>query len=157
MGPHRDSIYWWIGGAVLVLCAIALLAPVATEKIYIDPVTGSTLVEQRLCGQVIRRSAKPTALELWLRRRGSHTPVGQHLSTVHGSLQFPLCRECSPAPEISQLSGRVSAAYVATAAEDEIEELVTILRTGSQDDRKVAVQKAADRMFESEANQASAE
>jgi hypothetical protein len=155
MPPHRDSIHWWIGGAVVALCAIVLFAPVATTTIYVDPVTGSMLVEQRLCGQVIRRAAKPTDLELWLRRRGSHIPVWQHLSTVHGTLQFPTCRECSSAPEICELNGRLSAAYVKMAADDEIEELTCVLRTGSPAARKAAVQKALDRIFESESDRAS--
>lgn len=139
--------------ALVVALAVALIAsviPARTDRIWIDPVTGS--MKTQTCGLFSCSTPKvqPSALEAWIMRNGRrHNPKWHFLSTYCESVfGQPLARGCSLAPEIYPLhAGNLNTGFIESASDSEIVEFLRIMEEGNHSKKEQAVETACRKVI----------
>jgi hypothetical protein len=122
------------------------LIPYKKVEIWVCPVSGSTKRQVTWFGYFSHGERTTSALEQWLKRReASFEPQWQHTSTT---TYYVLARgyACGPATEVYQLRPMLDG-MVGTFSDQRIADLVTVLRQGSRDEQRQAVQKISDDYF----------
>jgi len=126
-----------------VLGLIALgNVPYQTERLWIDPITGST--KTQTCWLFVCQNPviKRTALEDWIvAHEGAYQPAWKRLSTLSRNGLGQVCRACSMAPAIHQLcSSGLLADYVRDSPDPEIREFVRVMRQAPSPEQERAVE-----------------
>jgi hypothetical protein len=139
-------IGWSLGTAVGLGLILSFVGPFIRYKevdVWICPVSGSTRIDTVWLGLFKHEERTTSALEGWLKHREpAFVPNWQHTSTDN---YFVLGRSfaCSTAPEIFTLTPLLNQ-VVEKLDDNEISDLVKVLRLGSADDQHRVVQKVAE-------------
>jgi hypothetical protein len=137
-----------------LIVAVALAAlifgagrTVSGYRIWIDPVTGSMKHESSFLIFPNSTEVSRSELERWIiRHEGAYKPRWDHLSTGTRTL-FGRSFACSLSPPIFPLQGRVNAEFVRSSTDREIVEFVRIMRTGTEEEQKQAVNAAIEKVL----------
>jgi len=139
--------------ALIVAAGSALAAatanlPLRTDSLWIDSVTGSMKGQTFWLIFGTRPRVHQSALHQWVAtHQGPYTPqwcfLSESYKTVFGRT---VGRGCALAPEIYPLHmDKLNTRFVETASDSEIAEFVRIMRTGTAEEKRVAVDAACDK------------
>ena len=135
-------------GLMVLVGVVCPLIPCKRVVNLVCPVSGSSRQEITWFGGFSREERTVSALEQWLKRREpSFQPQWRHMST---QTYYILGRACgtSGAPEIYALRSILDK-VVAKFSDDRIAGLVAVLRQGSRDEQRQAIQRISDDYFSS--------
>lgn len=135
------------------MIAVALLGgylalPYRTLTVWIDPVTGSIKTQKCQFPFFAQPVVTHSAIESWLvRNEGGYSPSWQCLSETSDT-PFGRFRGCSSAPAIYVFhSERKNILFVQMLSHQEIAGFVRVMRTGSEPQKRAAVETASARIF----------
>jgi len=148
----KKRIVWSISIAVSAVMLLGLLGPLIPYKkadIWVCSISGSTKRQVTWFGYYSYDERTTSALEQWLKRREpSFEPQWQHTSTT---TYYVLARgyACGRAPEVYQLRPILDG-LVTKFSDERIADLITVLRQGSRDEQRQAIQRISDDYFDTE-------
>ena len=134
-------------GLVLLFAVVGPLIPYKKVDIWVCPVSGSMKRQVTWFGYLSHDECITSALEQWLERKEpSFEPQWLHTSTT---TYYVLGRgyACGDAPEIYQLRPILDG-VVSKFSDERIASLVTVLRQGSRDEQRQAIQRISDDYFD---------
>lgn len=152
MARTKKKIVWIVSiafGLVLLVAVVGPFIPYKRVANSVCPVSGSTRQEITWFGRFSREERTVSALEQWLRRREpSFQPQWLHTST---QTDYILGRACGTAgaPEIYRLRPILDD-VVGKFSEERIAGLVAVLRQGSRDEQRQAIQRISDDYFDAQ-------
>ena len=133
-----NKVKWMVAIGLWLFIAYAFVGPFVTYRTYdirICPITGSTLTHRTFLGRAQPPERKVTALENWLRlREPEFEPQWQHLSRAEIRIAGGRYA-CGRAPEIYGYR-RSLENMLAHMMDEEIAEMVEILRHGSKEEQR---------------------
>ena len=150
MTRTKKRIVWIVSiafGLVLLVGVVGPLIPYKRVANSVCPVSGSTRQEITWFGRFSHEERSVSALEQWLKRKEpSFQPQWRHTST---QTYYILGRACGTAgtPEIYQLRPILDG-VVEEFSDERIAGLVAVLRQGSRDEQRQAIQKISDEYFD---------
>ena len=136
-----------VGVAVLLVAVAALLVTIRQDESQMDAVTGSmTSKTIWLFGITTGPHMEVSPLEMRLKASGiAWTPSWQLLNNMHLNIfGGATIRECASAPAIYHLRPGLKE-FAAGSTDAELREFVRIMQTGTDDERKAAVEAAAEK------------
>jgi hypothetical protein len=134
-------------GLVLLLAVVGPLIPYKKVDNWVCPVSGSTKRQVTWFGYFSHDERTSSSLKRWLERKEpTFEPQWRHTSTT---TYYVLARgyACGEIPEVYQLRPILDD-VVSKFSDERIAGLVTILRQGSHDEQKRAIQRIADDYFD---------
>ena len=146
----KKQIVWSISIAVAGVLLFGIVGPLIPYKKvdnWVCPVSGSTKRQITWFGYFSHDERTTSALEQWLERRElSFEPQWQHTSTT---TYYVLARgyACGQTPEVYQLRPILDG-VVSKFSDERIAGLVAVLRQGSQDEQRQAIQRISDDYFD---------
>jgi len=146
----KKRIVWSISIAVGVVVLLGIIGPLIPYKKvdnWVCPVSGSTKRQVTWFGYFSHDERTTSALEQWLERsEPSFEPQWRHISTT---TYYVLARgyACGETPEVYQLRPILDG-VVAKFSDERIASLVTVLRQGSRDEQRSALQRISDDYFD---------
>ena len=146
----NKRIVWSISiavGVVLLLGIVGPLMPYKKVENWVCPVSGSTKRQSTWFGCFSHDERTTSALEKWLRRgEPSFEPQWWHTSTTTCYV-LGTGYACGKTPEVYQLRPILDG-VVSMFSDERIAGLVTVLRQGSRDERRQAIQRISDDYFD---------
>jgi|YelNatPaOPRAMG01_1025707.scaffolds.fasta_scaffold19451_3 hypothetical protein len=145
----KRRIVWSVSvaaAAILFLAVVGRWIPCKRVDVWICPISGSIKTQVTWFGLVSRDERTASALEQWLKRKEpSFEPHWRHIATT---IHYALGRShiCRPAPEICQLRPILDQ-VVSNFSDERLADLVTVLRQGSRDEQRTAIQRIAQDYF----------
>lgn len=141
-----------IAFALLLALMIATTVPVYRSRTWVDPVTGSRKTQAAFLIFWTSPEVRQSEIERWIvRNEGAYLPRWRHLSTRSDSFFGGVAAACSLAPAIFPLgSGDRDLEFIRRSTDREIAEFVRIMRTGTEDEKKQAVEAAWEKILSSE-------
>lgn len=138
---------------VLFFVFFLLTMTVKREMIWVDAMTASVKYQTRwVWGYDTPQRIEQSQLELWARKNNQFN--GYDWQYIAGTLQTllgsPTGRACGHAPEIYSLHGFSINLFVKNATQEELNEFMKIMNTGTVSEKKDAVTKAFDIVFRAE-------
>lgn len=119
---------------------------------WIDPVTGSMKSQTRWFGFATSSLINKSALEEWvIRHEGGHenqwSPLYNTSKTAFGR---PFCFECNLSPPIHALhAGALNDEFVRNSTDRELSQFLEIMRNGTAEEQRRAVENHAQKLFTS--------
>jgi hypothetical protein len=150
--PDPPSSYRVAVTAFLVLAAVIVLIAVTSytagrDVVWIDPVTGSIMEETQWFGQTTESVVKTSAIEQWINTHDSHSNNWKFLHAAHKTaLGQTFGSSCANAPAIYPLrAGSLDDLYILNSTDQEINDFIHVMQTGTEDEKLQAVQAAVQR------------
>jgi hypothetical protein len=146
----KKRIVWSVSialGLVLLLAGVGPLIRYKKVDDWVCPVSGSTKRQVTWFGYFSHDESTTSALEQWHERREpSFEPQWRHTSTT---TYYVLGRgyACGETPEIYQLRPILDG-VVGKFSDERIAGLITVLRRGSHDEQRQAIQRISDDYFD---------
>ncbi|QEH38870.1 hypothetical protein OJF2_74800 [Aquisphaera giovannonii] len=141
----------WLAALALGMgIALASSVPFRSDLCWGDPVTGSLKLELKRFLVPVSTTVQTSALERWIvRREGGHTNQWQFLSDTSSWWPLPSRgHACGRTPEIYELcKPTFNEAFVRCSSDAEIAEFLRVMRQGSAEEKKAAVESACERAF----------
>jgi hypothetical protein len=150
MTRTKKRIAWIVSiafGLVLLVGIVGPLIPYKRVANSVCPVSGSTRQEITWFGRFSHEERTVSALEQWLKRREpSFQAQWRHTST---QTYYVLGRACGTAgqPEICRLKPILDG-VVEKFSDERIAGLIAVLRQGSRDEQRQAIQRISDDYFD---------
>ena len=142
----KRRIGWSLGiaaGLVVLLIFVGAAIPYKEVSWWVCPVSGSTRREITWFGHFAHEERTVSALERWLRRREPGFVPNWQLASTDGYFTVGRSFACSTAPQISTLIP-VLDRVVEKLDDNEISDLVRVLRYGSAYEQRKMIEKVAD-------------
>jgi hypothetical protein len=134
-------------GAVVLLGVVGPLIPYKKVDSWVCRVCGSTKQQVTWFGYLSHDERTTSALEEWLERREpSFEPEWRHISTT---TYYVLAEghACGETPEVYRLRPILDG-VVSKFSDERLAGLVTVLRQGSRDEQRQAIQRISDDYFD---------
>ncbi len=140
----------WISLAVAICAALmtAGVVPLRQSQSWFDPVTGSMKHQTWLVSIPMPSTESHSEIERWIvRHEGSHRPRWQTLGiSVEMLFGGPRIGCTSGIPIYRLLWGDYCADFVRESTDQEIAKFVHIMRTGTEDEQRQAVQTVVEKV-----------
>lgn len=138
-----------VGTATLLLGIVSLTVPVRQVETRMDAVSGSMSSKTVwLFGVTSSPRVEISPLEIRLKKSGIEwTPSWQFLHNTHTNIfGSATCRECGSTPLIYELRS-VQPEFATAATDSQLNEFVRVMKSGTDDEQKAAVEKAVNTLL----------
>jgi hypothetical protein len=124
--------------------------PYRSDLVWIDSVTGSVRGQTKYFLVPVSTSSQRSALENWvIAREGHYQNNWQFLSDTSTFLLSGRMHACGYTPEVFEFhAGEVNDWFVRTAGEEAIAAFVKVMRSGTPDEKKQAVDATCKKLLE---------
>ena len=150
-GPKFSPPFVVSAAALIVFGAASVMVEARNELSWMDPVTASMKFESRWFGLTTRRVVVPSPIEEWVLRHGGEVePRRWQFLHDRGRNAWGKGRSwgCGTAPPIYDLKGELGREFIKASSDQQIRDLLALMRDGDEIEQKKVVRETIDRIIE---------